>query len=125
MSLRIIKLNSKNVPAYLTYHSSLKVIKKTSIPPPYYVSTRILKISPTLINPRSRGYLKLNKTDPSGGKPEIQMNYLTDPRDIEVIIEGMKFARKLGETETVKKWGFTVNKEPEVGCEKLDFESDS
>lgn len=96
----------------------------THISGPYHSGTRVITVYSVLLDPRSRGYLKLNPVDPSGGKPEICMNYLTNPRDMNVLVEGLKFARKLGNTRAVKKWGLKLSKKPEVGCEIYNFESE-
>lgn len=55
-----------------------------------------------LLRPNSRGEIKLKSTDPYD-HPLLYPNYLTDPQDIKVLVEGVKFAIKLSETEAFQK----------------------
>ncbi|MGB1252039.1 MAG: GMC family oxidoreductase [Candidatus Promineifilaceae bacterium] len=52
-------------------------------------------IAPTLVDFKSRGYIKLKSADPLA-YPEIQPNYLQDEGDVKVLVEGVKLARKIG-----------------------------
>jgi len=54
-------------------------------------------IAPCVLHPRSRGYIALRSTDPTAA-PIIQPNYFADEEDMRVLVEGVKIARKLGET---------------------------
>src|SRR5439155_21473662 len=51
-----------------------------------------LTIFSTLIYPRSRGTLRLASADPAAA-PVIDMGYLTDPADTEVLLDGMELIR--------------------------------
>jgi choline dehydrogenase len=53
---------------------------------------------PTLILPQSVGYLTLQSPDPLE-PPFIQPNYLADEADMQVLVEGLKLARKLAQTK--------------------------
>jgi choline dehydrogenase len=53
-------------------------------------------IGPTQLCPRSRGSIRLRSTDPLA-PPIIQPNYLAEPADIDVLVEGVKVARKLAQ----------------------------
>ena len=53
-----------------------------------------LTVLPTLIYPESRGTIRLASSDPSAA-PLIDPGYLTDPRDIEVLIEGIAMTREV------------------------------
>lgn len=55
-------------------------------------------IAPCALHPRSRGYIALRSTNPAEA-PVIQPNYFADETDLQVLIEGVKLARKLGETQ--------------------------
>ena len=48
--------------------------------------------------PESRGYVRIRSTDPHV-KPEIQPNYLADEMDRQVIVGGIRLARRLMRTE--------------------------
>ena len=51
-------------------------------------------IGPTLVNVKSRGRIKLKGNDPNI-YPEIQPNYLSEEADMELLVEGLKVARKI------------------------------
>jgi choline dehydrogenase-like flavoprotein len=50
---------------------------------------------PILNRPQSRGYIRLKSKDPLE-HPFIQPNYLSDPRDVELLVEG-KAQRSIAE----------------------------
>ncbi|HET8910442.1 MAG TPA: GMC family oxidoreductase N-terminal domain-containing protein, partial [Ktedonobacteraceae bacterium] len=54
-------------------------------------------IGPTLVTPKSRGSVKLHSNDPMQ-HPAITGNYLADPEDLRVMIEGIKLCRQLADT---------------------------
>jgi len=67
------------------------------IAPPAYV------LVPCLVKPRSRGTVRLASADPS--LPAlIDPNYLDDPHDRDVLVEGIRLARKLGATTAFADW---------------------
>ena len=77
-------------------------------------------IMPVLLHPMSRGYVKLKSKDPTV-PPIIQPNYLAHPRDMKTLIEGMKYAKKLASTKTmrdhgIEAWtpGFLRSKHPKI-----------
>ena len=49
---------------------------------------------PTLLHPTSRGTIRLNKTSPLQS-PLIDPNYLSDPRDVEVLLKGIRLVQKI------------------------------
>ena len=55
-------------------------------------------IGPTLLHPKSRGYIALRSTNPAEA-PIIQPNYFADESDMKALVEGVKIARKIGETQ--------------------------
>ncbi|XP_076761408.1 glucose dehydrogenase [FAD, quinone]-like [Xylocopa sonorina] len=77
---------------------------------------------PTLIRPRSRGYMKLRTTEP-GDSPIFVANYLTDPHDLDVLAEGMQIADNIMNTPAMRKLKVqrTPNKIP--GCSSLKYPS--
>ncbi|OXU26887.1 hypothetical protein TSAR_015184 [Trichomalopsis sarcophagae] len=91
------------------------------IPTSYYDQVRV---SALMLTPKSRGYVKLNETDPVGSQPIIRLNFLSDPRDAEIMIEGLRFARKLADTKALKREGLKDSKKPVSACENFEYESD-
>ena len=51
-------------------------------------------LAPTLVDTKSIGSLDLRSTDP-GDAPMIDPNYLAEDRDMDVLVEGVKMARKV------------------------------
>jgi choline dehydrogenase len=58
-------------------------------------------ISPGLVRPKSRGFLRLKSADPREA-PEIHANMLADSRDLAALRRGMEIARALGNSEAMK-----------------------
>ncbi len=61
-------------------------------------------LAPTLLRPKSRGYVKLRSTDPQD-HPIIQPNYLAEDEDVRTLIDGMKFVHRMSETRAFKDSG--------------------
>ncbi|XP_044018253.1 glucose dehydrogenase [FAD, quinone]-like [Aphidius gifuensis] len=80
-------------------------------------------ILPTLLRPKSRGSIRLRNNDPLS-KPLLNPNYFSEPDDVDVLVEGIKFSVKIVETEALKKFGATYDKTPVKGCESFEFGSD-
>jgi choline dehydrogenase-like flavoprotein len=53
---------------------------------------------PTLLRPFSRGEIRLRSSNPLDA-PSIRANYFADPRDLDVMLEGVKLARALAATK--------------------------
>lgn len=86
-------------------------------------SSRSIQIFPAVLHPKSRGYITLASNDPLA-PPKIVANYLTEEHDIRVLVDGVKFAVKLSETEPLKAYGMQVDETPIKGCESLQFGTD-
>ena len=57
----------------------------------------------SLMTPRSRGSVKLRSGEPQAA-PAIDPNYLSDPRDIDVLVAGLELARALGRAQALQPW---------------------
>jgi choline dehydrogenase len=55
-------------------------------------------LGPTLLHPFSRGDIRLRSSNPLDS-PSIRANYLSDSRDLDVMLEGLKLARTLAATK--------------------------
>ncbi|XP_046455622.1 glucose dehydrogenase [FAD, quinone]-like [Daphnia pulex] len=73
-------------------------------------------IFPYNLRPKSRGEIRLNSNDPYD-KPVIDPKYFSDPDDIKVTIEAVKFALALSKTEAFQKMGSRFYDKPFPGCE--------
>src|SRR5271167_2078805 len=61
----------------------------------------VWSISPGLVRPESRGFLRLKSVDPHEA-PEIHASMLSDPRDLAALRRGMEIARQLGNSEAMQ-----------------------
>ena len=77
-----------------------------------------LIISPFLLSPKSRGWVKLDKSDPVTNLPKVNFNFFDHPDDLKTYIDGAKKIYRLVETEAFKKHGFKYKKPPAPKCEQ-------
>jgi choline dehydrogenase len=61
----------------------------------------VWSISPGLVRPESRGFLRLKSADPREA-PEIHANMLADPRDLAALRKSMEIIRQIGNSEAMK-----------------------
>lgn len=80
-------------------------------------------IFPMLMRPKSRGRLLLRDKYISS-KPKLVANYMDHPEDVRVLIEGIRLAIKVGNTEAMKRYGSKLYCKPLAGCENHIFDSD-
>ncbi|XP_044261112.1 glucose dehydrogenase [FAD, quinone]-like [Tribolium madens] len=83
----------------------------------------MFKIAPTLLNPKSRGKILLKSKNPHD-KPLIFANYLDDPQDVEILLEGIKFGLKQIESEPFAKFQPKLIDYKLKNCQKFEFKSD-
>jgi choline dehydrogenase len=57
-------------------------------------------LGPILLAPRSRGYLALRSSDPHQS-PLIQPNYLEQSADLQVLVDGVKLARRIASAQAL------------------------
>ncbi|PNF21103.1 Glucose dehydrogenase [FAD, quinone] [Cryptotermes secundus] len=81
-------------------------------------------IVPALLRPKSRGRILLKSRDPYE-YPKIFAGYLSDPegRDLATMLEGIKFAERLMNTEVMKAKEAKQRKLFIEACEDLEFNS--
>ena len=94
-----IKSSGATVPS-LQYHFA----------PAYYINHGLTPIKehgfslgPTLLHPESRGSIELRSTNPVDA-PRIRANYFSDSRDLDVIVEGLKVARRIAHAPAFEKY---------------------
>ena len=81
-------------------------------------------ILPILLTSESRGFIKLNHSDPVWGSPLIYPGYLSVKSDLNRMIEGIRNGLKLFETNIFKKNGYILDKNPRHPCKKWEFNTD-
>ncbi|XP_016837558.1 glucose dehydrogenase [FAD, quinone] [Nasonia vitripennis] len=89
-----------------------------SIATSYYDKAVIFLV---LLKPHSRGQLRLNVSDPLWSQPLIRLNSMTDPRDSEILVEGVKLASKVTRTKSLKQKGF-IRTKPAM-CQEYEVDS--
>jgi len=83
-------------------------------------------VSINLARQKSRGTVKLNPEDPVNGMPVIDFNYLADERDVDVLLEAVNATLTIFErTETYRRLGARIFKEPLQACSHLKFRSEA
>ena len=81
-------------------------------------------IIPMVLRPKSRGNIRLKSANPYE-KPILNAGYFTDHRDLEVLVEAVKFSLALAETESFKKFGTKFwDQVPMPGCENTKLWTD-
>ncbi|XP_046386750.1 glucose dehydrogenase [FAD, quinone]-like [Ischnura elegans] len=78
---------------------------------------RKIWITPTVLSAKSRGEIRLKSADPLDS-PLIKPNYLTNPHDVAVLVDGIKFVLKLGQTAPLRTIGLRPDPTLEPGCEQ-------
>lgn len=84
-------------------------------------------IVPGILHPKSVGEIRLNTSGSPLDPPVIDPNYLSDPRDVEVLLKGIRLAQKIANTTAfdVFRTGklFTDDEVPSERCSQT-FDSD-
>ncbi|XP_032515445.2 glucose dehydrogenase [FAD, quinone]-like [Danaus plexippus] len=79
---------------------------------------------PTLLYPRSKGYMELRDTSPFS-HPKLYGNYLTDPKDLATLREAVKHIIQLGESQPFKKYDATLHLPQYPTCSTYPLGSDA
>jgi len=87
-----------NTPDLHIWHVEAPYVSEATAP---YAMGTAWSISPALVRPESRGFIKLKSADPREA-PEIHANMLADPRDLAALRKGMDISRELGNSEAMK-----------------------
>ncbi|XP_015186474.1 PREDICTED: glucose dehydrogenase [FAD, quinone]-like isoform X2 [Polistes dominula] len=82
----------------------------------------VVTIAPVLLHPKSLGEIKLRSNDPSD-EPIIDPKYLSNKHDIDTLVNGIQYLKKLINTSAMKKLGASLYKKSLPGCEAYEFDS--
>ncbi|KXS20346.1 GMC oxidoreductase [Gonapodya prolifera JEL478] len=82
--------------------------------------THAYSLLPTLLNPRSAGFVALKSADPFE-HPVVEPNYFAHPDDLKVLVNGLKIGRKVANSEPLKSLTLAEMKDPKV---KAKFEDE-
>ena len=86
--------------------------------------TDTCQVIPILLRPLSRGTIRLNSSDPYD-HPLIDPQYFSNPHDLDVLVEGVKIALALSQTEELQNLGTRLYDKPFPGCESYSILTDS
>ena len=100
-----IKLSDKEVSPVLSYYDAIM----------FY---------PKLLAPQSKGYIKLNDTDPIWSSPLIYPGYLKDDLDVNRMLEGIRMGLELFDTDTFEENNYKLYDVAQQPCNNLKFNSD-
>ncbi|XP_012235578.1 glucose dehydrogenase [FAD, quinone]-like [Linepithema humile] len=79
-------------------------------------------IAPVLLHPKSSGELRLRSSNPFD-KPLIDPKYLSNEDDINTLIAGLDFVKKLLKTNVLRAHGASLNRKSFPGCENHVFDT--
>ncbi|XP_051156130.1 glucose dehydrogenase [FAD, quinone]-like [Leptopilina boulardi] len=74
-----------------------------------------------LLTPKSRGYVKLNATDPIWGNPIINPRYLSDESDMNLLLETPKIGIQLNNTRAFRENYIKLDETLLAGCENFQY----
>ncbi|KAL6263737.1 hypothetical protein P5V15_003822 [Pogonomyrmex californicus] len=79
-------------------------------------------IAPVLLHPKSNGEVRLLSNNPID-KPIIDPKYLSNKDDIDTLVEGLYFIKKLLNTDAMRAYDVSLNKKSFPGCENHIFDT--
>ncbi|XP_050296868.1 glucose dehydrogenase [FAD, quinone]-like [Anthonomus grandis grandis] len=84
-----------------------------------------MMVRPILLNPESRGRIRLNDSDPIYGAPLIDANTFYEEIDLRRIVEGVKQSLNVLRTKVMHHLGAALVTTPLPACEHVQFGSDA
>ncbi|XP_046621945.1 glucose dehydrogenase [FAD, quinone]-like isoform X1 [Neodiprion virginianus] len=81
-----------------------------------------VSILPVLLHPKSSGEIRLQSSDPAA-PPIIDPKYLSVQEDVEVLIDGIQFVKKLIRTRAMQKLGATLYTKHYPSCKEFSFDT--
>ncbi|XP_022837607.1 glucose dehydrogenase [FAD, quinone]-like isoform X2 [Spodoptera litura] len=116
----------------IQFHFDGRNVREFYSDPTTYLATNIFPLAfydglsarPLLLTPKSRGYILLNSTDPIYGPPLIYSRFFTDREDMQALIDGIKFAVSLEETDAFRASGARYVRIPVQACSQYIWGTD-
>lgn len=108
----------------IQFHFDARNVQQFYSDPTTAIATFVLPLAfydglaarPLLLTPKSRGFILLNNTDPVFGPPLIYPRFFTEKKDLDVLIEGLRYVVSLEETEAFRHSGASYVKVPVQAC---------
>lgn len=92
----------KNAPAPdILFHFGLRVREKYADRPRLATKGPAVKASPNVTRARSEGEIRLSGPT-MADRPVIDLNYFSDPADLELLLQALKLTRQLGQTRAMR-----------------------
>lgn len=88
-----------------------------------YVGQDAFSVVPVLLQPRSKGRIKLRSKNPFHW-PVFYANYYNDEHDIRIMVEGIKQAVEIGESRAFSRYNSRLLRRPLPACRHFSFGSD-
>lgn len=86
----------------ILFHFGLRVREKYADNPRLATTGPAVKASPNVTRAKSEGEVRLS--GPSmADKPVIDLNYFSDPTDLDLLLRALRFTRKLGQTAAMRR----------------------
>ncbi|ERL85684.1 hypothetical protein D910_03100 [Dendroctonus ponderosae] len=112
-------IDSTNVENF--YTDPILTAETAVLPLSYYDG---LMVRPILLNPQSRGVIRLNDSDPINGLPVIHANTFFEEIDLRRIVEGVKQSLNLLRTKALQHLGAALVTTPLPACSHVAFGTD-
>ena len=85
----------------ILFHFGLRVREKYGDDPRLATAGPAIKASPNVTRAKSEGEIRLSGPT-MAGKPVINLNYFSDPDDLQLLLKAMRFTRRIGETGAMR-----------------------
>lgn len=83
----------------------------------------VITILPVLLHPKSIGEVVINMERPDD-PPVINPKYLSNEKDVETLIKGIRIIQRLVKSKAMKELGARFNNRVFPGCEDFIFDTD-
>ena len=88
-----------------------------------YIGHHSIAIYPVVLRPYSRGWIRLSSYD-AYDSPIIEPNIFGDDRDLDILVEGMKYALRVAQTPPFQRYNAQPFQTKFPGCEEMPIYSE-